>query len=75
MTDQPPTSTQLSESLWAISTEGTIWQINPLNRCAAPVLHLDDLSCEVRQSFKRYVMQGLEGEQIRESVPGDAEQF
>ncbi len=75
MTKKPRKIEQTCESLWAISTEGIIWQINPLNRSAAPVIHLDELSAEDRQSFERYVMRGLKGHQDRESIPDRIELF
>jgi hypothetical protein len=66
---------QMSESLWAISDEGIIWQINPLSRDAAPVLHLDELPARERLSFQQYIMRGWAGKRGRDSVPEDIERF
>ena len=46
----------VDESLWAISREGVIWQINPLSRYAAPVLHLDELAPHDRQNLRHHLM-------------------
>lgn len=76
MTEKPPEIPGrefIAESLWAISNEGTIWQINPVNRDAAPVLHLDELTARERLSFQHYVMKGWEGKPRRESVPAEVD--
>lgn len=75
MTDELPSNAgqHMSESLWAISSEGTIWQINPLSRNAAPVLHLDELPARERLSFQQHVMRGWTGIPTRESIPEDIE--
>lgn len=54
---EPPAPCGADETLWAISKEGVIWQINPLSRYAAPVLHLDELPPDDRQSLRHYMMQ------------------
>lgn len=78
MTEKPPGTPGrefVTESLWAISNEGTIWQINPVNGDAAPVLHLDELTARERLSFQRYVMQGWEGKPRRASIPDEVDKI
>lgn len=45
------------DSLWAISKEGTLWQINPTNLKAEPVMHLLDLSPVARVRLQAYMVQ------------------
>lgn len=43
-------------SLWAVSDDGLLWQINPVNQRASPVLHLADMAPEPRQKLLQQVV-------------------
>lgn len=59
MTEMPFTATH---SLWALSFEGILWQVNPISGLAAPLCPLQELSVsdcnilrhEILQRWRRY---------------------
>lgn len=44
-------------SLWALSADGLLWQINPVSRQAAPVMHLTEMGPEPRQKMLHQIAQ------------------
>lgn len=46
----------MPESLWALGTDGMLWQINPFNCSAAPVLKLDELPLQERRNLQRHML-------------------
>ena len=50
------TSDAAIESLWALGRDGMLWQINPLNSSAAPVLPLDELPQRERRLLQRHML-------------------
>lgn len=40
-------------SLWALSCDGTLWQVNPISGIAAPLCALNELSPEDCEAIKR----------------------
>lgn len=55
------------ESLWAVSGEGIVWQINPLSRQAAPVLNLAELAPEPRLQLQQEMAQLWMGWNLEEA--------
>lgn len=44
-------------SLWALSTDGTLWQVNTRNGSAAPVIGLDELSPSARKTLQKEMVE------------------
>lgn len=48
--------TEIRESLWALSADGTVWQINQHSGQAAPVIQLDDLPLAERRHLQQTML-------------------